>query len=98
MKLRMPEACFPGIGIKYSSVIPSKQLIRRKNFQFFGAIDGPETSGGTGKNYILKNDFNYFLNPNGISISLVNSRSIKEKEMELQESGILEEMQDLLQG
>jgi hypothetical protein len=30
MKLRMPEACFPGIGIKYSSVIPSKQLIRRK--------------------------------------------------------------------
>ncbi|MCJ7932891.1 MAG: TonB-dependent receptor [Chryseobacterium sp.] len=33
-----------------------------ENFQYFDNIDGPETSGGAGKNYILKNDFNYFLN------------------------------------
>lgn len=40
-----------------------KAAYTEENFQYFGAIDGPETSGGAGKNYILKNDFNYFLNP-----------------------------------
>lgn len=32
-----------------------------ENFQYFDNIDNPKSSGGTGKNYILKNDFNYFL-------------------------------------
>ncbi|ASE62342.1 TonB-dependent receptor [Chryseobacterium indologenes] len=32
-----------------------------ENFQYYANIEGPETSGGAGKNYILKNDFNYFL-------------------------------------
>ncbi|MBL3547465.1 TonB-dependent receptor plug domain-containing protein [Chryseobacterium sp. KMC2] len=39
-----------------------KAAYTEENFQYFGDIAGPETSGGAGKNYILKNDFNYFLN------------------------------------
>ena len=38
-----------------------KAAYTEENFQYFDHIDKPETSGGTGKNYILKNDFNYFL-------------------------------------
>lgn len=38
-----------------------KAAYTEENFQYFGNINGPETSGGAGKNYILKNDFNYFL-------------------------------------
>lgn len=34
-----------------------------ENFQYFDNISNPKSSGGTGKNYILKNDFNYFLSP-----------------------------------
>jgi iron complex outermembrane receptor protein len=34
-----------------------------ENFQYFDNIENPKTSGGTGKNYIVKNDFNYFLTP-----------------------------------
>lgn len=34
-----------------------------ENFQYFDNIDRPKSSGGAGKNYILKNDFNYFLDP-----------------------------------
>ncbi|MDR3026421.1 TonB-dependent receptor domain-containing protein [Chryseobacterium sp.] len=33
-----------------------------ENFQYFGSLNQPKSSGGTGKNYIFKNDFNYFLN------------------------------------
>lgn len=40
-----------------------KAAYTEENFQYFGNIDGPKTSGGTGKNYILKNDFNYFIVP-----------------------------------
>lgn len=32
-----------------------------ENFQYFDNIDNPKSSGGIGKNYIIKNDFNYFL-------------------------------------
>lgn len=39
-----------------------KAAYTEENFQYFGALDLPKSSGGTGKNYILKNDFNYFLN------------------------------------
>ncbi|WP_294317514.1 TonB-dependent receptor [uncultured Chryseobacterium sp.] len=34
-----------------------------ENFQYFDNISNPKSSGGTGKNYIMKNDFNYFLSP-----------------------------------
>lgn len=40
-----------------------KAAYTEENFQYFGDIDKPKTSGGTGKNYILKNDFNYFITP-----------------------------------
>jgi iron complex outermembrane receptor protein len=33
------------------------------NFQYFGDINQPKTSGAGGKNYIFKNDFNYFISP-----------------------------------
>ncbi|MPS65541.1 MAG: TonB-dependent receptor [Chryseobacterium sp.] len=38
-----------------------KAAYTEENFQYFNNIDLPKSSGGTGKNYILKNDFNYFL-------------------------------------
>lgn len=34
-----------------------------ENFQYFGNLNLPRTSGGEGKNLIVKNDFNYFLSP-----------------------------------
>jgi vitamin B12 transporter len=40
-----------------------KAAYTEENFQYFGDIDTPKTSGGTGKNYIFKNDFNYFIIP-----------------------------------
>ncbi|THV58153.1 TonB-dependent receptor plug domain-containing protein [Chryseobacterium candidae] len=46
--------------IKFSNSF--KTAYTEENFQYFGNINGAETSGGVGKNYILKNDFNYFLN------------------------------------
>ncbi|OCA77918.1 TonB-dependent receptor [Chryseobacterium contaminans] len=39
-----------------------KAAYTEENFEYFNDIDRPKFSGGTGKNYILKNDFNYFLN------------------------------------
>ncbi|MGG7551298.1 TonB-dependent receptor plug domain-containing protein [Chryseobacterium arthrosphaerae] len=39
-----------------------KAAYTEENFQYFGSLDLPKSSGGIGKNYILKNDFNYFLN------------------------------------
>ncbi|AKK74747.1 TonB-dependent receptor [Chryseobacterium gallinarum] len=47
-------------AIKFSNAF--KAAYTEENFQYFGALDLPKSSGGTGKNYILKNDFNYFLN------------------------------------
>lgn len=38
-----------------------KAAYTEENFQYFGDIDHAATSGGIGKNYILKNDFNYFI-------------------------------------
>ncbi|WP_292008178.1 TonB-dependent receptor [Chryseobacterium sp.] len=40
-----------------------KAAYTEDNFQYFGVYHAPKTSGGTGKNYILKNDFNYFILP-----------------------------------
>lgn len=39
-----------------------KAAYTEENFQYFGSLNLPKSSGGTGKNYIFKNDFNYFLN------------------------------------
>lgn len=39
-----------------------KAAYTEDNFQYFGVYQAPSTSGGINKNYILKNDFNYFIN------------------------------------
>ncbi|WP_449401204.1 TonB-dependent receptor plug domain-containing protein [Chryseobacterium wanjuense] len=38
-----------------------KAAYTEDNFQYFGDIDKPKESGAEGKNYIFKNDFNYFI-------------------------------------
>ncbi|AZB28547.1 TonB-dependent receptor plug domain-containing protein [Chryseobacterium balustinum] len=40
-----------------------KAAYTEDNFQYFGIYNAPFTSGGINKNYILKNDFNYFIIP-----------------------------------
>ncbi|MFC7347799.1 TonB-dependent receptor plug domain-containing protein [Chryseobacterium zhengzhouense] len=40
-----------------------KAAYTEDNFQYFGVENMPSTSGGINKNYILKNDFNYFIIP-----------------------------------
>ena len=40
-----------------------KAAYTEENFGYLGDIAKPKTSGGTGKNIIIKNDFNYFFNP-----------------------------------
>lgn len=53
-----------------------KAAYTEENFQYFGDIAAPKTSGATGKNYIFKNDFTYFitskLNLNVISEFQIN--------------------------
>lgn len=38
-----------------------RAAVTEENFQYFANLEQPETSGGMGKNYIIKNDFNYFI-------------------------------------
>ncbi|MDR6406529.1 MULTISPECIES: TonB-dependent receptor domain-containing protein [Chryseobacterium] len=40
-----------------------KAAYTEDNFQYFGDILKPKESGAEGKNYIFKNDFNYFITP-----------------------------------
>lgn len=40
-----------------------KAAYTEDNFQYFGNYNDSYTSGGINKNYILKNDFNYFIDP-----------------------------------
>ncbi|WP_412850922.1 TonB-dependent receptor plug domain-containing protein [Chryseobacterium sp. PMSZPI] len=40
-----------------------KAAYTEDNFQYFSDINLPKASGATGKNYIFKNDFNYFITP-----------------------------------
>lgn len=40
-----------------------KAAYTEDNFQYFGIQNAPFTSGGINKNYIFKNDFNYFIVP-----------------------------------
>ncbi|UWX60897.1 TonB-dependent receptor [Chryseobacterium oranimense] len=40
-----------------------KMAYTEDNFQYFADINQPKASGAEGKNYIFKNDFNYFITP-----------------------------------
>ncbi|KMQ67560.1 TonB-dependent receptor [Chryseobacterium sp. FH2] len=40
-----------------------KAAYTEENFQYFNNVNAPKSSGGTGKNYIFRNDFNYFILP-----------------------------------
>lgn len=40
-----------------------KAAYTEDNFQYFGVLDKPFTSGASNRNYIFKNDFNYSINP-----------------------------------
>lgn len=40
-----------------------KAAYTEDNFQYFGDIDKPKESGAEGKNFIFRNDFNYFITP-----------------------------------
>ncbi|MBK1897589.1 TonB-dependent receptor plug domain-containing protein [Chryseobacterium paridis] len=56
-----------------------KAAYTEENFQYFGDIDRPETSGGIGKNYILKNDFNYFIIPK-LNFNLITEFQVNKAE------------------
>ncbi|MBW8523270.1 TonB-dependent receptor [Chryseobacterium chendengshani] len=46
---------------KFNNIL--RAAYTEENFQYFATLNQPRTSGGAGKNYIVKNDFNYFINP-----------------------------------
>ena len=48
-----------------------KLAYTEENFQYYANITEPKSSGGSGKNYIIKNDFNYFLNDR-LNINLIS--------------------------
>ena len=50
-----------------------------EDFQYFDHIDRPKSSGGTGKNYIAKNDFNYLLNDK-IALNLIAEYQLNKAE------------------
>ncbi|SHM50215.1 TonB-dependent receptor plug domain-containing protein [Chryseobacterium polytrichastri] len=56
-----------------------KAAYTEENFQYFGNIDKSKTSGGTGKNYILKNDFNYFILPK-LNFNLISEFQVNKGE------------------
>ncbi len=47
---------------KFNNIV--RAAYTEENFQYFSNLNQPGTSGGVGKNYIVKNDFNYFITPN----------------------------------
>lgn len=49
------------------------------NFQYFGDIDKPKESGAEGKNYIFKNDFNYFITPK-INVNVIGEFQVNKGE------------------
>ncbi len=46
---------------KFNNIL--RAAYTEENFQYFANLEQPRTSGASGKNYIIKNDFNYFINP-----------------------------------
>ncbi len=47
-----------------------KVAFLQDNFQYFDNIEQPKSSGGSGKSYLAKNDFNYFFN-NQLAFNLI---------------------------
>ncbi|MCE3076473.1 TonB-dependent receptor plug domain-containing protein [Chryseobacterium gwangjuense] len=56
-----------------------KAAYTEDNFQYFGDIDKPKSSGAEGKNYIFKNDFNYFITPK-INFNIIGEFQINKGE------------------
>lgn len=56
-----------------------KAAYTEENFQYFGDVDKPKSSGGTGKNYIFKNDFNYFITPK-INVNVIGEFQVNKGE------------------
>lgn len=56
-----------------------KAAYTEDNFQYFGDITRPKTSGAEGKNYIFKNDFNYFITPK-ININAIGEFQVNKGE------------------
>ncbi|HCN50641.1 MAG TPA: TonB-dependent receptor [Chryseobacterium sp.] len=56
-----------------------KAAYTEDNFQYFSDIALPKTSGAIGKNYIFKNDFNYFITPK-ININAIGEFQINKGE------------------
>ena len=46
---------------KFNNIL--RAAYTEENFQYFASLEQPRTSGASGKNYIIKNDFNYFIHP-----------------------------------
>lgn len=56
-----------------------KAAYTEDNFQYFGDIDKPKESGAEGKNYIFKNDFNYFVTPK-INVNVIGEFQVNKGE------------------
>ncbi|KMQ65835.1 TonB-dependent receptor [Chryseobacterium angstadtii] len=56
-----------------------KAAYTEDNFQYFSDLNLPKTSGAEGKNYIFKNDFNYFITPK-ININVIGEFQVNKGE------------------
>lgn len=56
-----------------------KAAYTEEDFQYFGNINEVATSGGTGRNYILRNDFNYFIIPK-LNFNLITEFQVNKAE------------------
>ncbi|MFP7655741.1 TonB-dependent receptor plug domain-containing protein [Chryseobacterium proteolyticum] len=56
-----------------------KAAYTEENFQYFGNYNAPKTSGSTGKNYIFKNDFNYFIVPE-LNVNIITEFQVNKGE------------------
>lgn len=56
-----------------------KAAYTEENFQYYGNINAPKSSGATGKNYIFKNDFNYFIVPK-LNVNVIGEFQVNQGE------------------
>lgn len=56
-----------------------KLAFLEENFQYFDHVDQPKTSGGYGRNYIAKNDFNYLINDK-IALNIIGEYQFNDAE------------------
>ncbi|MDN5395722.1 MAG: TonB-dependent receptor [Chryseobacterium sp.] len=56
-----------------------KAAYTEDNFQYFSSLNLPKASGAEGKNYIFKNDFNYFITPK-ININAIGEFQVNKGE------------------